>query len=170
MTGDINLVCLVCGGTFLAPKPRRGRYRRFCSSACRLARRASQHLAYRAEGRYPAPVRRLRQKVCAICGESFSTKDPRTECCSSACGIVLSHRRSSATRKQRSDEKHAAVCQQCGVGFVARNPSGKARRGLSREGQFCSCRCRNDSIRKRAPKQLGLFDPQLSKNLQGTET
>lgn len=44
------------------------------------------------------------------------------------------------------------VCETCGVAFVMRNPSGKARRGLSNEGRFCSRACAGASHRIYATK------------------
>jgi hypothetical protein len=86
------------------------------------------------------------------------------------CGAILATRRSVATRTARSIAQRQRICEHCGAAFVARHPSGKGRAGKVKEGRFCSRRCRDGSFKKRPTKQLNLFDPRLSKNLQGTET
>lgn len=160
----LQLACLACGNSFAAEKPRRGRHPRFCSPDCKRARHLSQAKGYRAEGRYPprtAPVkRRPISKTCEICQQPFQTTNHATVCCGQACGQILSHRRSAATRTARSIEQRRRVCEHCGTSFVARHPSGKARAGEVREGRFCSRRCAAEfraSGGKAVPVRASLF-------------
>lgn len=44
-------------------------------------------------------------------------------------------------RIDESRERRARHCETCGSEFVARNPSGQARAGKSKEGRFCSREC-----------------------------
>lgn len=148
----VSIDCLVCNTAFSATRQSRGRLPRFCSEKCRRARKAMQGASRAKPGARP-----LHRKSCAICGEAFTTTNPKTVCCGPAHGFVLLHRRSAATRKARRAERDARICQNCGAGFVARNPSGKARKGLTREGQFCSRRCASEAATKRPAKQLSLF-------------
>jgi hypothetical protein len=147
MTGVIDLCCIVCGGSFLAEKKPQGRHRRFCSPACRRQRHLTQLDRYRAEGRYRgrpriAPAnRRLITKVCEVCQTPFQTPNSKTVCCGIACGTVLASRRSATTRTAKSIAQRQRVCEQCGVPFVARHPSGSGIAGRVREGRFCSRRC-----------------------------
>jgi hypothetical protein len=46
-----------------------------------------------------------------------------------------------ATRTANAMARRSRTCQQCGAGFVMRNPSGAARRGEVSEGKFCSRKC-----------------------------
>jgi len=172
ITGDvIAITCIVCGVAFETMRTTRGRLPRFCSAECRRRRRAAQHRTYRVQGRYPRNYRRERpllQKTCVVCGKGFSTTNLRTRCCGVDCGLKLSHRLSSVTRKERRAERDARVCQQCGIGFVARNPSGKARRGEACEGRFCSRRCAAAAATKRPAVQLKLFGPSQPKLISKT--
>lgn len=146
-----QLTCIMCRSPFDLPREARGRHPRFCSGECRHARKLAQAARYRQEQRYPRkPIR----KLCAICEAPFDTTNLRTECCSVACGRQLRSRRASATRTSRSVANRARVCKHCGGGFVMHHPSGKALRGLSNEGQFCSRRCADASRRPPVPVDL----------------
>jgi len=163
----VEIACIVCGTSFATTRSSRGRLPRFCSTVCRHKRRAKQHQQYRDEGRYPPPRRRPIAKTCVICKQAFETTNRETVCCGLECGFQLSHRLSAATRTARRIERDARICQHCGLGFVARNASGKARRGQSREGQFCSRRCAASAVTTRPGRQLSLFGPSLNGQAKG---
>jgi len=136
---SIAVQCLMCGATFETTREGRGRYPRFCSPECRAARKAKHVRRYAAEGRYPVRrgTRRLRQKICAVCGEAFATIKARTQCCGTECGSILAR----ASRSANARGRRLRRCESCGSEFLARSPSGRARRGETREGRFCSRRC-----------------------------
>jgi hypothetical protein len=141
----LDLVCLACDGSFSAAKPKRGRYPRFCSHACRRSRHLTQLQGYRAEGRYSlrsAPAnRRPIAKACLVCDKPFETTNNATVCCGTICGQALRARRAGATRTARSVAERQRVCEHCQVPFVARHPSGAGIAGKVREGRFCSRSC-----------------------------
>ena len=76
-----------------------------------------------------------------MCGVAFTTTDARIECCGLACGRALGKQRSDAARRANADDRRRRRFECCGVAFVALNPGGKARRGESNEGRFCSRAC-----------------------------
>ena len=148
--------CRQCGATFEARHDGCGRLPRFCSAECRSARKAEHSRLYAVEGRYPAQRHKPKAKVCVICASQFETIDVRTQCCGPVCGHILA--------KRKSDAVHAAfrarrqrTCENCMQEFVARNPSGAARRGESREGRFCSRKCAGE-FRTRVAKDAGRVD------------
>lgn len=51
------------------------------------------------------------------------------------------------TREANAKARRTRVCEQCGVSFVMRSPSGKARRGEVQEGRFCSRACSAETVR-----------------------
>lgn len=84
---------------------------------------------------------------CAVCLTPFRTDDKATVCCSRPCGNKLSNQR----RTQRTIAERTCICEQCGVAFVRGRLSGKALKGLSNEGRFCSKTCQDASLRKPRP-------------------
>lgn len=86
--------CLVCGTPFPLVVNRRGRYPRLCSDACRAARRAQHHLAYRNDGRYRdrPRERRWRDFVCRECGASFRRQQSKASICSADCQAEMMRR------------------------------------------------------------------------------
>lgn len=92
------------------------------------------------------------QSHCAVCPKSFIPKQKDQRCCGTVCANKLAH----LTRSSNAAERNRRVCKACGNTFQRRNPSGSARKGLSKEGQFCSHNCRADANRlypdKRAAK------------------
>ena len=157
----LALNCLVCGKSFEAERKTCGRHPGFCSPACRKARHDARNNSYRQENRYPrsaypASVRKTIRKICLVCEAIFETTNPQTECCGLVCGHVLGSRRRSATRKARAAEKYERVCKHCGASFTMRPPSGRALRGLSHEGQFCSRKCAG-AARRPPSTTLDLF-------------
>jgi hypothetical protein len=83
-------------------------------------------------------------RMCAICSRSFETCNARTKCCGRNCGQILGKRKSVVTRLANAIARRMRRCENCAETFVARNPSGEARRGKSREGRFCSRACRDE--------------------------
>jgi predicted amidophosphoribosyltransferase len=90
-----------------------------------------------------------------VCGAPFTTADARTVCCGAVCGQVLAKLRSDVTRSANAQARLARRCENCGEPFKARNPSGKARAGKSREGRYCSIACHGAALRHAV--QLDLF-------------
>jgi len=127
-SGPVGGARCACG-TAIERKPgTRGPLPLACSDECHKARAAARWQAIKDGG----PVR-----SCAECGNSFSSINPATVCCSLACG--LSHARKS--RGENARQRNARRCEQCGGAFQARSPSGAARRGQVQEGRFCNRTC-----------------------------
>ena len=143
MTRTLSLRC-ACGTDFTASMPHAGRAPRFCSDDCRRRARRSAS-------------RPLLARECAICSAPFRTTNRSTVCCGRPCGQVLAKRRSDATRSANASARAKRYCEACGVEFLMRNPSGAARAGRSREGRFCSRKCRADAARH--ARQLEMFAP-----------
>jgi 5-methylcytosine-specific restriction endonuclease McrA len=89
--------------------------------------------------------------ACVICGATFVSAHLQ-ECCSRTCGSKLGKQRSDVTRSANAMARHSRTCERCGNTFVMRNPSGKARRGETHEGRFCSRKCQAATIRIYATK------------------
>lgn len=134
-------VCAVCDRPFRAPAKHRGRHLRFCSDDCRKARIAAQNRSYRAEGRRHFTNRTKIAKVCVVCDQPFETTNRRTKCCGVDCGQRLAGSIAGAASKARARPRPTRACAHCQATFEIRNPSGKARAGLVREGLYCSRRC-----------------------------
>ena len=139
----IESSCRRCSEKFSTTIRGAGRPPLFCSDACRVDARRN-------------PNRKIRTRVCAICGQTFETTKS-SECCSRPCGQKLAKQRSDAARKANAEERRRRLCVSCGAVFVMRNPSGRARRGEAREGRFCSRRCRDMAATRRPAQQLDLF-------------
>jgi ribosomal protein L24E len=139
----ITRIC-PCGARFAVVIRGAGRPTKFCSVACR-------------DGSGHTTVRSTSEKTCAICGDQFIASDARLECCGRTCGHILGKRRSDATRSENARHRLARRCEACCDEFVARNPSGAARRGETREGRFCSRKCQAVWRTRRPPLQLELF-------------
>lgn len=129
-----TIVCTECRQPFEPMKGRKGPQPVTCGPVCAVARRARLNTASRA-------VRPRLQRTCAVCEAPFETLNARTVTCGRACGRVLNLRLAHATRTRNAVERRARTCEACSKPFTARNPSGQARRGLRREGRFCSRRC-----------------------------
>jgi hypothetical protein len=145
--------CKKCGGEFSYERKRKsGRSRLFCSATCKAERLVELNEGYRGEGRYRVRARAAQRakiaKMCVVCGFAFQTVNPLTRCCGPVCGHRLLTPRAHATRSANAIIRRTRTCQRCGVSFVARNPSGKARRGLANEGRFCSRACAHAVLRK----------------------
>ncbi len=131
--------CKHCGASFALNrrKGQRGRDPGFCSSRCRSIRRRA--------GRSRVEI------VCVECGRSFITAaDRQRKCCSLSCAVRFRSRRAGTTRTAKANANRTRTCECCGVKFLMRNPSGRARRGATREGRFCSRRCCDEFQRKEA--------------------
>jgi hypothetical protein len=136
----LALRCKTCGEKFSAAMPRAGRAPGYCSEDCRKRRPS---------------VRTKIAKACAVCGEPFeTTSQARAECCGTLCGQILAKRRSDPARSANARARLARFCLNCGDPFTARNSSGKARAGKSREGRFCSRRCRDSFSRRKSELEL----------------
>lgn len=81
-------------------------------------------------------------KPCLVCGEEFKPRRPGNDYCSRECV--------NARRRQEAEAKRQRQCECCGATFVMRNPGGKARAGMAREGQYCSVACRWEHVRAKA--------------------
>ena len=141
----VSCRCIICLSDFQYDHAGRGRRRRFCSDPCRTARHARLNEGYRREGRYerrePKPRVPSIPKVCAVCNKAFLAVDRKRQACGPACGGVLAKRHGDAGRRRNAEERRRRICKACGVPFVMRNPSGRARSGLVNEGKFCGRRC-----------------------------
>ena len=150
--------CQKCGAEFSYLRKRQsGRSRLFCSSSCKAERIADLNEQYRREGRYRnrthAAQRAKIAKTCVVCGIGFTTVNRRTQSCGAVCGHRLLTPKAHATRSANAIIRRTRTCQRCGVCFVMRNPSGKARRGLANEGRFCSRACAHAVLRKYATRK-----------------
>ena len=136
----VSLSCIVCGAGFVYITQSKGRYARFCSDGCRAKRRIEQ-------ARANAPSYRARYKpkmidrICVECSAPFKTPNNRTVCCGPVCGAIRGKRLGDATRSANARRRLTRSCRECGRVFTMHQPSGKGRRGLSNEGQFCSLQC-----------------------------
>jgi hypothetical protein len=88
-----------------------------------------------------------------VCGNPFTTVNRQTKCCGSVCGHRLGTPKAHATRSANAKIRLTRACQRCGVSFVMRNPSGKARSGLVNEGRYCSRACASAVLRKYATRK-----------------
>src|ERR1700704_4509628 len=80
-------------------------------------------------------------KICIVWGNPFETVNRATQCCGTVCGHRLAMPKAQATRSANAKVRRTRACLMCGVPFVMRNPSGKARAGLANEGRYCSRAC-----------------------------
>ena len=150
--------CKKCGAEFSYERKRQsGRSRLFCSATCKAERLADLNEQYRREGRYRIRARAAQRakiaKTCVVCGNPFTTVNRQTKCCGSVCGHRLGTPKAHATRSANAKIRRTRACQRCGVSFVMRNPSGKARRGLTNEGRYCSRACAHAVLRKYATRK-----------------
>jgi 5-methylcytosine-specific restriction endonuclease McrA len=125
--------CLHCGGA-IERAGRRGPTKKYCSVSCRAAW-ANAHCK-----RWPL--------VCVICSAPFTAASKKARCCSKRCGKILSDQ----SRSARVAAERTRTCQHCSTSFVMRAPSGKARRGATTEGRFCSRACQGSARRLYATK------------------
>jgi hypothetical protein len=137
--------CKKCGGEFSYERKRKsGRSRLFCSATCKAERLVELNERYRREGRYRVRARAAQRakiaKICVVCRIAFQTVNPLTRCCGPVCGHRFLTPRAHATRSANAIIRRTRTCQRCGLAFVMRNPSGKARRGLANEGLFVRAR------------------------------
>lgn len=103
--------CRVCG------TPTRTRAQAYCSDECK---------------RIGQP-RKFKRRPCPVCGTEFKPRREGSEFCSRECVNVR--------RREMAEAKRQRECEWCGAGFVMRNPSGRARAGMTDEGRFCSAKC-----------------------------
>jgi ribosomal protein S27AE len=144
----VDRTCVICQAAFKYDHLSRGRYRRTCSPKCRAAREIEQARAYRRQGRYPAkPRAKAIAKTCVICSSPFMASERRRQACGPACGNILGKRNGDIGRRRNAERRRQRTCQNCGTGFVMRNPSGAARAGRTHEGRFCSRNCATASQR-----------------------
>lgn len=87
-------------------------------------------------GRPPSPVLTL---SCIGCGSSFQSKKADRKYCALDCFNLVQ----AALRPPKE-------CEQCGVMFRPHRPGGKAIKGLSANGRFCSVVCYGASKRKQS--------------------
>ena len=112
--------CTECGSQF-GFSGRRGPAPLSCSDPCAAKRAKRYH-------------RQSFSRNCSVCGKPFTTGNRLTRCCGSACGNILRKRASDATRKLRTAQRRVRICEQCGIAFFSRNPSGRARQGKTKGG------------------------------------
>lgn len=86
---------------------------------------------------------------CSVCSTSFI---PNRYAAKKTCGPICTRRQAHLTRSANAKLRNARTCEQCGMEFQRRNPSGKARRGESKEGRFCSRGCSALAVRIYASK------------------
>lgn len=150
----IEIPCAVCSKSFSYDHGGRGRRRRFCSDGCRRQRQAAQHKRSRQAHpdrprRYAPPPKKF-PKTCTVCGTGFLAVSQRRQACGLACGAILAKQHGDAGRRRNAEARRRRQCETCGIEFVARNPSGAARAGLSHEGKYCSRACQVAYRRKPA--------------------
>jgi hypothetical protein len=132
----IKRQCLHCGGDFTIAAKQVGRPQMYCDSDCRNA-----------------ASRRLVKGTCVVCGDIFVTTNTRTQACGRSCGAALAHR----SRTANAMARRTRTCLTCHATFVMRSPSGRARRGETIEGQFCSRPCAARWVTRRPAVQLDLL-------------
>jgi hypothetical protein len=150
--------CEICETEFSYKRPRsQCRKRLFCSTECAKKKRLFQNQQYREEGRYraksQAASRAKISKICIVCGNPFETVNRATQSCGTVCGHRLAMPKAQATRSANAKVRRTRACLRCGVPFVMRNPSGKARAGLANEGRYCSRACASAVLRKYPTKR-----------------
>jgi 5-methylcytosine-specific restriction endonuclease McrA len=143
MADSVYTPCLRCG-ELIEHLAIRGRRRRFCSDVCRVMAKADLP----PPPPRPALVPVERTQVCIGCGVVFQTTSKRAEWCGSLCAALVY----GAKQRAVTAVKRARTCEHCGAGFVMGKRGGKACRGLTNEGRFCSRACYADH--KRAPGDL----------------
>lgn len=115
-----------CGAKIIHDR-RRGPKARYCSQKCRNS----------------AP-RPFREFTCAVCSSTFLSRQTKAIVCGRACQTRRHSKIISEAAKVKGPPAHRRrICSKCGIPFVMRNPSGRARRGLTQEGLFCSRFCRD---------------------------
>lgn len=87
--------------------------------------------------------------ACMVCSTQFIPKNYAAR----TCGRKCSNRQAHLTRSANAKLRNARICEQCGIGFQRRNPSGQARRGEIKEGRFCSRVCSAAAVRVHATKR-----------------
>lgn len=143
----VDVECVTCGKAFRYEQLGRGRRRRTCSPECRRVRQRSQNAGYPRLAEKPR-IPNI-PKVCIICEQPFLAVVAKRQACGPACGGVLAKRNGDIGRRRNADERRRRVCEGCLTPFVMRNPSGRTRAGVSREGRYCSSICRIEA--RRAP-------------------
>lgn len=144
----VKIDCLVCQASFEYDHASRGRRRRFCSHACRVARQKAQNLVARRAWKNPYVRAKPIAARCVICGTAFETVHRKTKTCGPSCANRYRKARTEATRHANAMAKRTRTCSQCSTNFIARNPSGAERRA-SHVQKYCSVACANAA--KRAP-------------------
>lgn len=119
--------CKQCRQPFEVRQRGRGRHPVFCSSLC-ASRWRRKH--------QPSSSHR-----CVECGAVFAS-DRERKCCSPACASALRIRGNTATRARKVRLRRSRVCEHCRQPFIMRHHrSGRALRGETAEGRFCSRDC-----------------------------
>lgn len=100
------------------------------------------------EGKVRAPRGSLKAiaevpRPCVVCGAEFRSIRAEQICCSRVCGGLYSKPLTDAVRAENARARLTRTCEHCQTPFQMRNPSGRARRGETTEGQFCSVDCSN---------------------------
>lgn len=88
-------------------------------------------------------------RPCDYCGKDYNTSIHGRHYCSRTC--------MRARRSEESESRRARACKWCGKEFIARHPSGKANRGESNEGTYCSRACRGFAATLKAGKDRCLI-------------
>lgn len=136
----LALQCIECGASFSHTAKPAGRRPLHCSDDCRKTRRSSAATVDRAPNR---PICRSTSYslVCVECSKPFECAVKKQQCCGRECGWKLARRNQNIWRAEQAARRHARTCVECGKAFTMRHPSGRALRGLTVEGQFCSREC-----------------------------
>lgn len=164
----LTLPCEECGAAFPFEVKSKGRRALYCSDGCRKTARNRQ-----AKAKYVAIPRSYssvaHHLICVECGAAFQATIRSQQCCGRECGWKLARRKQNVWRAAQAKKRHARTCRECGKAFTMHRPSGKAIRGLSNEGQFCSLVCAGSEKRWpsylekrraiRRMKKRAVFDP-----------
>jgi 5-methylcytosine-specific restriction endonuclease McrA len=92
--------------------------------------------------------------ICPECGKEFTGR--KRKYCSRDC--MWEYQRKE--RKEKSEAKRRRICKWCGKEFIMSWYSGKGGRGETKEGQFCSRKCRGlyrQSLPKKNPKRCLVY-------------
>lgn len=121
----VALDCLICGSGFTFPRPKVGRYPRFCSDECR---------AKRARPRYERGQREMRRFTCSVCGSEAQSYQRAAKYCSRTCKDRRPRKRPSRPGwgHRQSEER---TCLNCGRGYRSQR--------VAEGKRFCSKDCWN---------------------------
>jgi len=88
--------------------------------------------------------------ICPECGKEFTGR--KRKYCSRDC--MWEYQRKE--RKEKSEAKRRRICKWCGKEFIMSWYSGKGGRGETKEGQFCSRKCKNIARKYNNPNLIYL--------------